>query len=242
MAGAGAVGRRVARGSSIPLARGVAANLIALLGSIVVARILGPEEYGLASIALIYPGMAVTIAGLGLGQALTRFSSAESARGRASEYIYSGLPVSALSATAASLAVLALAPLLAGLVGRPGITPGIRILSIYAFSITMYSALEAALPGLGYRSVLWGLSTGYLAGVILYTLILPRRAAPARPSLGRAWELLAYSLPLYIPTLIASPVSQAIAGFLASRASDFEMGNLSVANLLTTPIGILGAP
>jgi len=265
-----AVGRRAAQGSFIVFVRDFIANTIALVGSIIVARVLGPEEYGLASIALIYPSMITSIAGLGLGQALTRFSSAESIRGRASEYIYSGLAVSLLSATASSLATLGLAPFFAGLLGRPGLSQGIRVLSLYVSSITLYTAFESAFLGLGryvdtalialvrasirvsiaiplallgygYTSILWGLSIGYSTGVALYLLLLPRRAPSSRPSLRRAWELLKYSLPLYIPTLIASPVNQAVTGFLASRASDFEMGNLSVANLLLTPIGVIGS-
>jgi len=266
----GVVGRRVARGSFIVFIRDFAADLIAFVGSIVVARILGPEEYGLASMALIYPGIVVALASLGLGQALIRFSSAESVRGRVSEYIYSGLMITISTAVVSSLVVLVFASFFAELLGRPGLSLGIRILSLYVLSITLYSAFEAiflglgryldtaiaslvrvltrvsiavplALLGFGYTSVLWGLSAGYLAGTALYLALLLKRVPPSRPSLRKAWELLQYSLPLYIPTLIASPISQVVMGFLALRASNFEIGNLSVANLLLTPIGILGS-
>lgn len=265
----GIVGRRVARGSFIIFVREVLANLIALIGSIVVARLLGPEEYGLSSVALIYPGMAIAVAGLGLGQAVMRFSSAASIGGGSSEYVYSGLLLSSISAALASLTMLILSPRLAGLLGRPPLASGISILSIYVFSTTLYSSIEAsllglgrygdtavaaiaraatrvstavplALLGLGYRAVLWGLSIGYLVGSSIGLAMLLRCATPVKPRLNHAVELLRYSLPLYIPTLISSPVSQAVTGFLASRASDFEMGNLSVANLLLTPIGLIG--
>jgi len=263
------VGRRVARGGFIVFMRDVVVSLIALVGSIVVARTLGPEEYGLASIALIYPGVVVALASLGLGQALIRFSSAESVRGRVSGYIYSGLMVTVSTAVVSSLVVLVFASFFAELLGRPGLSLGIRVLSLYVLAVTLYSAFEAAFLGLGgyldtaiaslvvavtrvsiavplallgfgYTSVLWGLSVGYLVGVALYLALLLKRVPPSRPSFGRAWELLQYSLPLYIPTLIASPINQVVMGFLALRASNFEMGNLSVAGLLLTPIGILG--
>jgi len=247
----------------------VLANAIALVGSIVVARLLGPDEYGLSSIALIYPGMAISIAGLGLGQAIMRFSSATSIKGRSSEYIYSGLMASSISAAVASLTILILSSRLAGLLGRPALASGISLLSIYVFSAVIYSSVESSLLGLGryedtaiativravarvsiaiplallsfgYIAVLWGLSLGYFIGSFIGFAMILKRSPPTKPRLGRVGELLKYSLPLYLPTIISSPINQVVMGFLALKASDFEMGNLSVANLLTTPLGIVG--
>jgi len=265
----GFIGRRVARGSFIIFSRDVLANVIALAGSIIVARLLGPDEYGLSSIALIYPGMAISIAGLGISQAIMRFSSATSIKSRSSEYIYSGLMASSISAAVASLTILILSSRLADLLGRPALASGISLLSIYVFSAVIYSSVESSLLGLGryedtaiatiaravvrvsiaiplallsfgYIAVLWGLSLGYFIGSFIGFAMILRRSHPTKPQLDRAGELLKYSLPLYLPTIISSPINQVIMGFLALKASDFEMGNLSVANLLVTPLGMVG--
>jgi len=266
----GVVGRRIARGGFVVVSRDVVANLVALVGSIVVARVLGPDEYGLASVALIYPGMVVGFASLGLRQALIRFSAAGSVRGESSRYISSGIILSLLSGLSASVVVLVFSPYFAGLLHRPVLEKGISVLSIYVFSIVLFNVVEGALLGLGryedtalavvsrsvvrvsvavflavalgfgHLAVLWGLSIGYFSCFAIGFWRLVRYTGIVRPGFGYARELLGYSLPLYLPTLVASPVTQAVMGFLAARASDFEMGNLSVANLLEVPVGIIG--
>jgi len=122
------VAGRVARGSFIILARDVIANFAAFLGVAIVARVLGPGEYGLASVALVYPGLVGAVVGLGLGSAITRFAS--SGGTSAGRYVYSGLWASAASGAAGAVVLLALAPLFASLLNRPGIAFGVsRFLS-----------------------------------------------------------------------------------------------------------------
>jgi len=253
------VAGRVARGSFIILARDVIANFAAFLGVAIVARVLGPGEYGLASVALVYPGLVGAVVGLGLGSAITRFAS--SGGTSAGRYVYSGLWASAASGTAGAVAVLALAPLFASLLNRPGIAFGVSTLSLYVFALILFSAVSAAflglgwygggaalelvrvfvrvavsvglaLAGFGYLSVLWGFSLGYLAGALVGLLWLVRRLPPVGPSLTAVAELLRYSLPLHVPSLVSSAVGQALMGLLAVRASDIEIGNLAAASAL----------
>jgi len=173
-----------------------------------------------------------------------------------------------LSGAAAMFAILALSSNFAALLNRPGISIGISVLSLYAFSVILSSSIESSLLGLGryedtalmgavriftrvstalslallgfgYLAVLWGLSLGYAAGALVGLLILLRRSPPARPELSSMRELISYSLPLYFPALASSTAGQVIAGFLAVNATDYEMGNLSVATALLTPINLL---
>ena len=55
------------------LGNGLSTGLLAI-SSIIVARLLGPANYGLYSIALILPSFVVLIGQFGLGAAATRFS------------------------------------------------------------------------------------------------------------------------------------------------------------------------
>ena len=51
------------------------AIFINALAAIVVARLLGPANYGLFSLSLVIPNLAVAVADLGLTPALTRYSA-----------------------------------------------------------------------------------------------------------------------------------------------------------------------
>jgi len=45
------------------------------LASILIARLLGPENYGLYTVALITPSFLIALSDLGISAALTRFSA-----------------------------------------------------------------------------------------------------------------------------------------------------------------------
>ena len=74
MAGSGRVGVRAVGGFALFVGR-LAYNAISAVGSIVIARLLGPANYGIISIALIYPLMFSGLADLGLSTAIMRYAS-----------------------------------------------------------------------------------------------------------------------------------------------------------------------
>jgi O-antigen/teichoic acid export membrane protein len=57
------------------------ATVIAALGSIIVARLLGPELYGIFSLSLVVPGFLLLFTDFGISSALTRFSAKLRAEG-----------------------------------------------------------------------------------------------------------------------------------------------------------------
>ena len=65
----------VAYGSFILFSGGTIATVIAAIGSIIIARLLGPELYGIFSLALIVPSLLLMFIDFGIAPALTRFSA-----------------------------------------------------------------------------------------------------------------------------------------------------------------------
>jgi len=115
---------------------------ILALGSIIIARLLGPADYGVISIALIYPIMFSGLADLGLSTAIMRYASLGDLK-NASTALWLRLFVSLLFAAA----LAPLAPYLATMLQRPYLTPMIYILSIYSFASGALSSVIAFLAG-----------------------------------------------------------------------------------------------
>jgi len=64
-----------AKGSFFLFLGKTSSTLIMSLASILIARLLGPEEYGLYIVALIIPSLLIPLSDLGISFALTRFSA-----------------------------------------------------------------------------------------------------------------------------------------------------------------------
>lgn len=127
MAGSGRVGVRAVGGFALFVDR-LAHSTVSAVGSIVIARLLGPANYGVVSIALIYPLMFSGLADLGLSTAIMRYASIGDFR-RA----FTALWLRVLITTAFAVALIPLAPYLAFTLHRPYLTPMIDVLAIYAF-------------------------------------------------------------------------------------------------------------
>lgn len=72
------------RGALFLFGGSAAATIVAVLCSIVVARLLGPELYGVYAISLVVPGFLLLFTDFGVSSALTRFSAKLKAEGEAS--------------------------------------------------------------------------------------------------------------------------------------------------------------
>ena len=95
------------------------ATLIAALASIVVARLLGPELYGLYSLCLVVPGFLLLFTDFGVSPALTRFSAklrAEGEYGRLASLIRSGFIFKVFTCFTTLLIGLTLSDILAALI------------------------------------------------------------------------------------------------------------------------------
>jgi len=73
--GSNRVSAKVASGGFALFGGRLAYNAVSAVGSIVIARLLGPANYGVVSIALIYPLMFSGLADLGLSTAIMRYAS-----------------------------------------------------------------------------------------------------------------------------------------------------------------------
>jgi O-antigen/teichoic acid export membrane protein len=129
MAGSGRVGVRAVNGGFALFVGRLAHSTVSAVGSIVIARLLGPANYGVVSIALIYPLMFSELSDLGLSTAIMRYASIGDFR-RA----FAALQLRVLITTAFAVALIPLAPYLAFTLHRPYLTPMIDVLAIYAFA------------------------------------------------------------------------------------------------------------
>ena len=105
MAGSGRVGVRAVGGGFVLFVGRLAYNAVSAVGSIVIARLLGPANYGIISIALIYPLMFSGLGDLGLSTAIMRYASIGDFR-RA----FTALWLRVLITTAFAVALIPLAP------------------------------------------------------------------------------------------------------------------------------------
>jgi O-antigen/teichoic acid export membrane protein len=239
---------------------------ISALGSIIIARLLGPADYGVISIALIYPMMFSGLADLGLSTAIMRYASLGDLK-NASTAFYLRIIISLLFA----VALVSLASYLAATLQRPYLTPMIYILAIYSFAsgalssatallagvnrywdlafinivlavVRVSSSIALILAGYGVYGAVWGFSIGYFLAAS-YALILSLRSLDSKFNLTRnsLVEVLNYSIPLYIPGLIGIPLGQLYNILRAIYVTNVEIGNYQVANNLLAPIGIVAS-
>jgi O-antigen/teichoic acid export membrane protein len=258
---------RVARGS-IALSIGSIVSLaIASIGSIIIARTLGPENYGLISVIMIAPNMLMVLSDLGVSTAITRYAPM---RGYGNPYIVAGVAIKAITGLLASLALMLTAGYVAEALGRPYIEPYIRLAAVLVVANSIVSAVTSALIGLGgyFTSAIiqasltasrvvvgaglviagFGVLGAVLGHVVAWSvlalvslaLLLHRVGLSGRPSARVVREILAYSTPLYIPSLLGLPLGQLYYSILARVATNWDLGNLGVAGNLMTVIGSIG--
>jgi O-antigen/teichoic acid export membrane protein len=264
VAKSGRLAVKVVSGGMVLSVGNLAYSAISAVGSIVVARMLGPADYGVVSITLIYPMMLSGLADLGLSTAITRYASLGDLRGA-----LTALWLRVIASAAFAMVLVLLAPYMAASLQRSYLTPMIQLLAIYAFasgalaSVTAFlagvnryrdlvlinlvtaavrvsSSIALILAGYGVYGALWGFSIGYSLAAIYAFVKLASSASPApnfaRPAL---MDVLGYSLPLYVPGLIGIPLSQFYNILRAVYVTDVEVGNYQVASNLLTPISIV---
>lgn len=105
-------GERVAKGCFLLSSGNTLATAISAVGSIVIARLLTPAEYGLIGIALIFPLMLSGLLDLGLSTAFVRFPSLSK---DANKYVTTGLTFKLLVAVASGLSIFLFAGALASI-------------------------------------------------------------------------------------------------------------------------------
>ncbi|MFQ6081226.1 MAG: flippase [Candidatus Bathyarchaeia archaeon] len=132
---------------------GNASQLIVLaIGSIIVARLLGPENYGLLSLSLVIPSILAGLIDLGVNSSLTRFSARLRAEGKAqlaAGMLRSGFLFKLLIGVAMSATCFIFSDALAThVLNRPGMGFLVRIASSLILFQTIFTTLNSAFIGL----------------------------------------------------------------------------------------------
>lgn len=258
-------GRRIAKGSMWLSAGQLVSTAIAFAGSIVIARLLTPSEYGLIGVALTFPGLLLGLLDLGVSEAIIRFTPQDRSR----RYVSVAFTFKTVTAAATSLLVFTLSDYMAIALSRPYVAPMIRVLSIYVLGEIVAGAASQVLVGAGeYRkasllsmvrssarvvaSVLlinmglgvygstWGFSIASASALAISLIYVSKYLGNVRFEVKVLGEIMRFSLPLYIPTILGLPLNQVVSIFLARYATNVELGNYSVASNLLVPLSIVG--
>ncbi len=163
-----------------------AGTMITGLGQLVVtaalARLLSPQDYGLAGLAAVYVGLATVLAQFGISAALIQRVELTP------RYIRAGFTASILLGIGTTLLVWCTAPLVASALGTTELTPVIRGLS-FSFLLANPGVVAEALSqrNLMWRRLMWVEVTAFLLGYAFPALLL------ASAGYG-VWALVASSL------------------------------------------------
>ncbi|MFH2110720.1 MAG: oligosaccharide flippase family protein [Candidatus Bathyarchaeota archaeon] len=162
--------RGSARGSLLLMVGQVASTVVSALTVMAVARLLGPENYGVVTVVMVPIGLALLIQDLGVNTALTRFTALLRREGRLGDIrvlVRVGLTFKAAVAGTIALGYWAGAGTIASFyLQRPELEGLIRVVSLSVLGEALMTAVQAVLVGhemMGYRSftqVLWTVLRG----------------------------------------------------------------------------------
>ena len=139
------IAKRSVKGSLILFVSNFSATLVALVAVILVARLLGPSDYGTYKLALLIPGLLQLFIGFGALPAVIRYAAYYTSIGRQDEakrftmnvFIFLGLTGTILTALCFVLA----GSLSASILHRPSLGPDVQLASLAVLGIT---ALQTA--------------------------------------------------------------------------------------------------
>ncbi|MGY1636649.1 oligosaccharide flippase family protein [Geodermatophilus sp. SYSU D00742] len=198
----------------------VVGKLVVLGTTVVLARLLAPEEFGLVALSLVLITYAEAFADAGVAQALVYLP-------RTRENLRAALLSSVVAGVGLVLAAMAAAPAIASFFDRPDVTPLARLLALSLLAASLGALPESLLrrdlrfrrltvstvarvvvtgavsialatAGLGAWALAWGTVAGSLVYAVANWLLLPQRPDLAiwratRRDLGR---VLGYGLPV----------------------------------------------
>ena len=205
----------------------VVAKLVVLVTTIILARLLSPEEFGLVSLALVLIAYAEAVADAGMAQALVYLP-------RTPASVRAALACSMLSGILLLLFALLLAPSIASFFGRPDASSLVRLLAVSLLAASLGALPEALLRReLAFRRLTaatvvraitsggvavglafaghgaWALAWGTVAGTVSYAAatwaLLPERPDLAvwRTTRAGLRQVLGYGMPVAGSTMLA---------------------------------------
>lgn len=259
---------RLVTGSLYTLFASLAVQAVAMVTTIIYARLLGPDDFGVLGIFLSLGAAIVPFLTLGLNVAVTKFA-AEFQRTdpeKAQSFLGVAGTLTLVSGAAISVVYFALADSLAGLYGQPILTPMIRIsaaflllgtLTSYALSLIQgfQEIKKLALLNLAVQSSgipitfvfvsVFGLLGAAIGGAVFATVAITSSLSVARGVLRRrsfrlrftwnrgvAVQLLRFSVPLLLSTLLLRPALLFQASIVALWLSYRDLAMFRVATSL----------
>jgi O-antigen/teichoic acid export membrane protein len=129
----------------------VVSTLISAVGTIIIARLLGADNYGLYTVALAAPNLISTFRDWGINSAMIRYSAQYNSENNASKIrgiFVSGLLFEVILGLSLSILSFALSGFLATTLHRPAIAPLIQIASFYVLAGALMNAATAAYTGM----------------------------------------------------------------------------------------------
>ena len=129
----------------------VLSTVISAVGTIVIARLLGPDNMGLYAIALAAPNLISTFRDWGVTTAMIKYSAEANSENNVAKIrsvFVSGLAFEIIVGLALSVLSLALSQFLAQFLGRPAIVQLIQIASLFVLTGALVNTASAAFTGI----------------------------------------------------------------------------------------------
>jgi O-antigen/teichoic acid export membrane protein len=254
------------RGSIFLMSGNILSTAILSLNSILLARFLGPDKYGLYSLSLALVSLLVLLSNMGIPSFLVRNMALLRGDERAKEVASFAIRVSLLLSILLSLVGMAIAePYSSHVLRRPDLSDYVRLAVLTIPFITACNLSSSILLGIGMAErsstiplfqsifkllisvtlVLFGLGVfgaifGHLSGYIIAAIasFLLIRDFLSRRASGSLSSLLSYGLPLQLSSIMAAVVNQ-YTTLLLSSFTDFEIGNYYAAVTFSSVLGIV---
>ena len=146
------IARASARGSFFLFLGNTSSTIILAVASILTARLLGPENYGLYAVAMIAPSFLIVLSDLGISQALTRFSARYHSTGedrKVASLINAGIIFKLGFSLLLSLVLLLFSESIAtSILRRPGLGLLVSFTSLYLVGQAIFMTLNSIFIGL----------------------------------------------------------------------------------------------
>lgn len=146
------VAEESARGGFLLFTGNVLSLIVLAVGSIMLARVLGPESFGLFALSLALSSILTHLIDLGVDPALTRFSAKHRAEGKTqlvAGMVKSGLHFKILISLTTSILCFFFSDTIAtSILVRPEISPLIKLMSILIVFHSIFLALDSTFIGL----------------------------------------------------------------------------------------------
>lgn len=141
-----------ARGGYYLFVGNILATVILFVSSIVIANLLGPENYGLFSLVIVVPSLFIGLSDFGVTSAVTKFLAEFRAKGRKSDIgrvIKSGLVIQLAIAVIASIICFVFSDKLSTyVINSPEATGYVKIASLLILFQSLFNVLSAIFVGL----------------------------------------------------------------------------------------------